>query len=374
MPSDLQPFSYSGEEQLTYLSTEPSLSQARKRECPSSESMTDQSHSKRIYQFSDPSSEIYEFRLSALKSSPPLVPQECSDTDNDTEDDDYATMTFTLNNSSFLSTFHTETPATEVIHRAINDGKSNILLENLGLQEVPEEIADLKNLVCVDSDTGSLVPSISIFLAKNSISSLCPELFSVHNITVLSLRMNLLRQIPPAIGTLTRLTDLYLGGNMLQYLPSEILALKNLSVLTIYPNDFIAAPKPNNCGLSVGDGPVRYAVSTKNIRNLAPSHYVRRLDTICLDAITTNLSSHREVDTWSLPFAVNNLVHRAIDSFRNGVKCGVCGKFMVDGIGYVLEWWDGFAKIKDLVARRNICSTRCFEQWKNGVDPSIHEE
>lgn len=68
------------------------------------------------------------------------------------------------------------------------------------------------------------------------------ELFNLDRLTVLSLRGNQLRELPPSVGKLSNLKELNLSQNGLRYLPYEILELfsdtSRLNSLHLHPNLF----------------------------------------------------------------------------------------------------------------------------------------
>ncbi|GAB1518127.1 hypothetical protein RhiTH_001186 [Rhizoctonia solani] len=82
---------------------------------------------------------------------------------------------------------------------------------------------------------------IQLYLANNNITILPSELFQLNNLTLLSLRGNKLRNLPPAIGHLKSLRSLNIANNELATLPSELTYL-NLQTLLLDPNPFL--PKP----------------------------------------------------------------------------------------------------------------------------------
>ncbi|KAF8075002.1 hypothetical protein FPV67DRAFT_1777739 [Lyophyllum atratum] len=79
---------------------------------------------------------------------------------------------------------------------------------------------------------------LQLFLSTNSISSLPLSLFSLQNLTVLSLRNNRLKYIPPEIVGLKNLQELNIAQNKIEYLPAEMLQM-TLKTFYVYPNSFI---------------------------------------------------------------------------------------------------------------------------------------
>lgn len=105
---------------------------------------------------------------------------------------------------------------------------------------LPPCIGELGMIVSLDPKTGESAPTaIMLYLANNSLSSngLHPNLFSLQNLTVLSLRNNRLKSVPAVIGELRGLKELNLATNCLEYLPAELLQLK-LTSLSLVSNPF----------------------------------------------------------------------------------------------------------------------------------------
>lgn len=98
-----------------------------------------------------------------------------------------------------------------------------------------------------EDEFSTLTPSIKLFLARNRISSLPPELFQLENITVLSLRSNQLSELPPSFSRLRRLEELNVAGNTIRYLPWELFHLFEChgvhKQITVRPNPLIEPAK-----------------------------------------------------------------------------------------------------------------------------------
>lgn len=86
-------------------------------------------------------------------------------------------------------------------------------------------------------------PRLQLFLASNSLTTLPEELFNLDHLAVLSLRVNDLRELPPAIGRLRNIEELNISQTGLQHLPFEILDLfsetSRLDRFQIHPNPFL---------------------------------------------------------------------------------------------------------------------------------------
>lgn len=88
------------------------------------------------------------------------------------------------------------------------------------------------------------IPEIKMFLAKNGLVSLPSELWSLANITVLSMRNNDLTYLSPSVARLHNLQELNIAGNQFRYLPWELLSLilppdRKLQRLSLSPNPFL---------------------------------------------------------------------------------------------------------------------------------------
>ncbi|KAG8680183.1 hypothetical protein FRC11_002841, partial [Ceratobasidium sp. 423] len=108
---------------------------------------------------------------------------------------------------------------------------------------------------------------VQLSLANNHITALPSELFQLNNLTLLSLRGNKLRSLPPAIGNLKALRSLNIANNELTTLPSELSYL-NLQTLLLDPNPFL--PKPIlDSTQPTGSNDTRLARS-RRVRELGP--------------------------------------------------------------------------------------------------------
>ena len=95
-----------------------------------------------------------------------------------------------------------------------------IVLERLGLSEIPDELFNLthlKELVVID----------------NLLTTVPPKISNLKNLKRLNLFYNQLTELPAEIGSLTNLTHLDLSCNNLSALPKEIANLKNLEYLDL---------------------------------------------------------------------------------------------------------------------------------------------
>ncbi|KAG0053763.1 hypothetical protein BGZ83_000475 [Gryganskiella cystojenkinii] len=144
----------------------------------------------------------------------------------------------------------------KLIQEAVEDGVGELDLSNLELNDLPSDIRDL-NYAIIYSERGSFSLSknrLKLFLSSNQFSTVPMDVFSLQNLSVLSLRNNNIEVIPPEIGQLHNLVELSLGGNLLKYLPSQIVLLPKLHILTIHPNPFLKPPPPEITAVEAGVG------------------------------------------------------------------------------------------------------------------------
>ncbi|KAF9563977.1 L domain-like protein [Agrocybe pediades] len=104
------------------------------------------------------------------------------------------------------------------------------------------ESSPQKKTLSSNSALGIAKHSLTMFLGQNNISKLPPELWTLHNLSILSLRNNQISYLPPEIGQLRNLQSLNVASNNLKYLPAELMTLEKLTTLIIFPNPFIPVP------------------------------------------------------------------------------------------------------------------------------------
>ncbi|KXS95687.1 hypothetical protein AC578_839 [Pseudocercospora eumusae] len=147
-----------------------------------------------------------------------------------------------------------ETLARSIIDCCVEDGQEAVDLSDIGLTELSSAtLRPLRQLIRQshidldhppsESEFVPLTPSIKLFLAKNSLTSLPLELFRLDNLTVLSLRSNALTEIPPCVARLRKLKELNISGNRIQCLPCELLDLLSCrnghATVNIRPNPLL---------------------------------------------------------------------------------------------------------------------------------------
>ncbi|KAF8159651.1 hypothetical protein B0H34DRAFT_412508 [Crassisporium funariophilum] len=88
---------------------------------------------------------------------------------------------------------------------------------------------------------GTSRETVQLFLSQNTISKLPLELWSLQNLTILSLRNNFISYLPPEIAKLKNLKSLNVAYNRLTFVPSELFTMK-LQEICLHPNPFISEP------------------------------------------------------------------------------------------------------------------------------------
>ncbi|KAF9982596.1 hypothetical protein BGZ65_002686 [Modicella reniformis] len=134
----------------------------------------------------------------------------------------------------------------KLIQGAVEDGVGELDLSNLELTDLPSDICDL-NYAIVYNERGSFSLSknrLKLFLSSNHFTSIPMDVFTLSNLSVLSIRNNNIEALPPEIGLLVNLVELSVGGNLLKVLPSQVALLPKLSILTVHPNSFMLPPEP----------------------------------------------------------------------------------------------------------------------------------
>ncbi|KAK5114068.1 hypothetical protein LTR85_010374 [Meristemomyces frigidus] len=182
-----------------------------------------------------------------------------------------------------------ETLAARVVQTCVDAGKEAVDLSDLGLRRLSDAtLSSLHQLIkpaFVDfrhppseDEFSPLTPSLQLFLSRNQLTTLPHELFSLTNISVLSVRNNDLTSLSPAIARLHKLTELNIAGNSIRYLPWEGLDLlycrgKHRQI-TVRPNPLIEP-----CDLS-GPSPLPKANFSRVMRSEELSRWADTRDTV----------------------------------------------------------------------------------------------
>lgn len=110
-------------------------------------------------------------------------------------------------------------------------------LRNLNLQEIPEEVFELRQLEAL------ILGSLEWSKNSNKIKRLSHKISQLKNLVFLDLSENQLTELPKEISQLENLTELYLNSNQLTQFPIEICQLGNLQRLFLNGNRLTIFPK-----------------------------------------------------------------------------------------------------------------------------------
>ncbi|KEY73148.1 hypothetical protein S7711_04896 [Stachybotrys chartarum IBT 7711] len=121
---------------------------------------------------------------------------------------------------------------------------------SMGLEEISEKTMEMitqsTHFPQVDFKLGPKEPDLKLYLANNLLTRIPTPICDISCITVLSLRANKLKELPPCIAKLRNLRELNVSQNELRYLPSEFLDMMELPflrLLSLYPNPYIQPEK-----------------------------------------------------------------------------------------------------------------------------------
>ena len=121
-----------------------------------------------------------------------------------------------------------------ILHKRIKEAavykRPWLILERLGIEELPQEVFDLVHLD-------------ELVVIDNLLVSIPPEIQNLQNLSRVSFFYNEIKSIPTEIGNLKKLTHLDLSCNCLETLPTEILNLDKLQYLDLRYNKI---PLPDN--------------------------------------------------------------------------------------------------------------------------------
>lgn len=154
-----------------------------------------------------------------------------------------------------------EMAARQKIEECLDRGNESVDLWSMGLEQLSndtvERLGQIASIPVVAKDVAFLPkePELRLFLSLNRLSNLPGNIFDLTHLTVLSLRGNLLAELPPAICKLRNLKQLNLSQNHFLALPAEFLDLMQpggkLRDLALFVNPFIL---PEGCTKSKADG------------------------------------------------------------------------------------------------------------------------
>ncbi|KAJ1960150.1 hypothetical protein GGI12_003960 [Dipsacomyces acuminosporus] len=131
--------------------------------------------------------------------------------------------------------------ALSIIREAVELGNSHIDLSDLQLESVPDELAELKDLVVL-TPGHVLVSDLQLMLSTNRLRYFPMAVCELTNLTTLIISHNRITHLPPEIGNLVSLRELSVAHNRLRVLPLEITKLNKLITLSVFPNPFADPP------------------------------------------------------------------------------------------------------------------------------------
>jgi hypothetical protein len=147
--------------------------------------------------------------------------------------------------------------ANQILDDVLDQGDEVVDLSNLDLDSLPSSFFNrLSTVVKIpqflnangsyspsEEHFHSLRPTIQVFLANNSLSSLPLSTWNLETLTVLSLRNNNITNLPSSISRLRNLVELNVANNNLRWLPWELLHLigpgKPLTKILVLPNPLV---------------------------------------------------------------------------------------------------------------------------------------
>ncbi|KAJ2639980.1 hypothetical protein GGF44_002621, partial [Coemansia sp. RSA 1694] len=121
---------------------------------------------------------------------------------------------------------------------AVEVGDPHIDLSDLQLEAVPDELAELKDLVVL-APSHTMVTSLQLILSSNILYHFPLAVCELVNLTTLIISYNRISHLPPEIGNLVNLRELSVSHNNLRVLPFETTNLVHLQTLSVFPNPFI---------------------------------------------------------------------------------------------------------------------------------------
>lgn len=265
------------------------------------------------------------------------------------------------------------------------------------MYELPGDIGELKYVVRSSAlqHKATLVPQLKLFLGTgNHLTSLPIELFSLSNLTVLSLCTikedigltfpgnNRLNFIPAAIGNLVSLRELNLSGNQLSYLPHTLLDLKHLQHLRLHPNPLLTPPEsysplPTPPSSQINNPAILRAhqcPSRPPDTSLIPS-----LVEFASRALAKNFILADIDKAWDLPEYLRNKALHAEEQYRWHNNCAICETWYVDepagvdGLGCI-EWYDSLHGNDAVPISRGLCSWACVVTWNSQVEEILFKK
>ena len=268
----------------------------------------------------------------------------------------------------------------KIIRQHLDEGNETIYLSQMGLTDLPPEVAELVTLTKVPNlvpgmlDIGrSFEADLKLMLCNNQLRAFPLPVLNLSNLKILSLRQNKLRKLPGGIRHLTNLTELSVGGNKLNYLPFEVLELAHfhkLRILNTRPNPFEVTQSNSSV---VHNSPLSTAVaSTRRPVRISPGDTPSLTETVLRQlhrvAPRDDLKSFMPDET--AESVLKSLSDLEMAREEGGRLCSFCKRLIVTPADAWLEFWainsldvlapGGGIRSHDLVPfMRMICSPAC---------------
>ncbi|KAI8068524.1 hypothetical protein BC940DRAFT_36468 [Gongronella butleri] len=234
----------------------------------------------------------------------------------------------------------------------VDNGSERVDLSHLDLEEIPDDIAELKHITVLCKDRVKRA-SLQLYLFGNQLRSLSPALFLLDNLTVLSLRHNLLTSIPPDIIRLKQLVELSVGNNSLLFLPGELLQLEHLQLLSVSTNPLLPAPRPSGVSRSNNDHD-----QDDDAMYVRPGRLCHRMPSLC-ELAARALHQHEMIPTASssnLPL----VIHHSLTTLPS--ECVVCKTRFLQPTIEEMIWVDVASALKVPLLFR-FCSLTCCRRY-----------
>lgn len=251
--------------------------------------------------------------------------------------------------------------ARATILQAFEDVNPKIVLDGMHLTEIPDEVKDLDNLVIFERPTQH---ARQLYLSNNSLTVLNPALFRYRSLNVLSLRQNMIRELPGLIGELQNLTDLNLSINKLKYLPPQILSLPRLLTFRAGPNPFLEVAAD---ATEVSEENPRFLKGLRWVSSTRHFHAKQNVPTLknfCLDVIANYDVTYQETKSWkhTTPKLFHSIIALAITKGRFSETCDRCSMVLVEPYADIIEWWD-ILQNTNVPIKRRFCSGLCVGRY-----------
>ncbi|KAJ1889208.1 hypothetical protein LPJ66_008161, partial [Kickxella alabastrina] len=157
-----------------------------------------------------------------------------------------------------------------IIRESVEIGESHIDLSDLGLDAVPDELAELKDLVVL-TPGHTLAIDLQLTLSSNRLAHFPLAACELTNLTTLIISNNRIAHLPPEIANLRALRELSVANNRLRTLPLELTRLQNLQILSVVSNPLDNPPDtwPNALHLSTESWPYTLSVANAGVPRLS---------------------------------------------------------------------------------------------------------